>query len=75
MPKQIRHLYRGDRTWILCEEIPEDELARTSRPTATSLPREVDVEIALQTVQAEIPGYDFRVLTRHRPKRDYSPPA
>jgi len=35
----------------------------------------VDVETALQTVRAEFPGYDIRVLNWYRPKRDYSPPA
>jgi len=73
MPKPIRYLFRGERTWMLCEEIPEDEHARSSRSTATRLPREVDVATALQRVQSELPGYNILVLNWHRPKRDYAP--
>jgi len=73
MPKPIRYLYRGERTWMVCEEIPEDEGVQLSRSTSTLVPREVDVETALQMVQAELPGYDIRVLNWHRPKRDYAP--
>jgi len=35
----------------------------------------VDVEAALRIVQAELPGYEIRVLNWYRPKREYSPPA
>jgi hypothetical protein len=55
---------------MLCQD-PEDQ---SGRSTSTPLLREVDVETPLQTVQAELPAYDIRVLNWHRPKRDYTPP-
>ncbi len=75
MPKPIRYLYRGARTWMLSQEVPEDEGSWSAHSTATWLLRETDVETALQTVQAELPEYDIRVLNWYRPNRDYSPPA
>ena len=60
---------------MVSEDIPEDEGGRSAPATATPLLRDVDVETALQTVQAELPGYDIRVLNWYRPKRDYSTPA
>jgi len=59
---------------MLCEDIPEDEQVQPSRSTATPLLRDVDVETALQKIRAQFPGYDIRVMSWHRPKRDYSPP-
>ena len=75
MPNPIVYLYRGEHTWMVSQDIPEDEGGRSSRATATRVLCEVDVETALQTVRAEFPGYDIRVLNWYRPKRDYSPPA
>lgn len=75
MAKPIVYLYRGDHTWMVSPDIPEDEGGRASRATATRLLRDVDVETALQAVRVELPGYDIRVLNWYRPKRDYSPPA
>ena len=74
MPKPIFYLYRGEHTWMVCPDIPEDEGGR-SMSTATPLLRDVDVATALRTVQGELPGYDIRVLNWYRPKRDYTPPA
>lgn len=73
MPKPIRSLCRGERTWVLCREIPEDEHARPYRPTATALPRDVEVEDALAKVQSQLPEDEIRVLNWHRPKRGYAP--
>lgn len=75
MSKPILYLYRGERTWMLCEDIPEEEGQRSSPFTATPVLREVAVETALPIVQAELPGYEVRILNWHRPKRDYSPPT
>lgn len=59
---------------MVSQDIADDEGVRSCL-TATPLLREVDVEMALQTMQAELPGYEIRILNWHRPKRDYSPPA
>jgi len=59
---------------MLCEDIPEDEGATFTRSTATPLPRDVDVETALQKMQAQFPEFETRMMSWHRPKRDYSPP-
>ncbi len=75
MPKPILYLYRGEHTWMVSEDIPEDESGGSARSTATRLLRELDVETALRIVQAELPDYDIRVLNWHRPKRDYAPPV
>ncbi len=74
MPKPIRYLYRGGRTWMLSQEVPEDEARWSARPTSTRLLRELDSETALRIVQVELPDYDILVLNGHRPKRDSSPP-
>ncbi len=55
---------------MVSEDIPEDEGGRSPRSCATGILRELDVETALQIVQAELPDYDIRVLNWHRPKRD-----
>ena len=75
MPKPILYLYRGEHTWMVSSDIPEDEGGQAACATATRLLRDVGVETALQTVQAELPEYDIRVLNWYRPKRDYSPPT
>ncbi len=54
MPKPIRYLYRGERIWMLCEDIPEEDYTNLGLSTATPLPREVDVETALMKVQAQL---------------------
>jgi len=74
MAKPIRYLCRGERTWMLCEDIPEDDSTNPARSTATPLLRDVDVETALQKMQAQFPEFEIRVMSWHRPKRDYSPP-
>ncbi len=74
MPKPIVYLCRGSRTWLLSQDIADDEGAR-SYITATQVPRDVDMETALQMVQAELPEYDIRVLNWQRPKRDHILPA
>lgn len=70
MPKPILYLYRGEHTWMVSEDIPEDEGGGSSRSAVISVLREVDVETALQIVQAELPEYEIRVMNWHRPKRD-----
>ncbi len=74
MPKRIVYLCRGNRTWLLSQEIAEGEGVR-SHFTAIKLPHDVDVETALRVVQAEFPDYDIRVLNWDRPKLDYAPPG
>ncbi len=74
MPKPILYLYRGEHTWMVSEDIPEDEGRGSSRSAVISVLREVDVETALQIVQAELPEYEIRVMNWYRPKRDYPPP-
>ncbi len=55
---------------MVSEDIPEDEGGGSSRSAVISVLREVDVETALQIVQAELPEYEIRVMNWHRPKRD-----
>jgi hypothetical protein len=74
MPKPIVYLFRGDRTWMVSQDIADDGGVR-SQFIPTLLPRDVNVETALQTVRAELPDYDVHVLNWHRPPRDSSPPA
>ena len=62
LPKPIVYLCRGKRTWLLSQDITDDEGVR-SYITATQVPREVDVETALRRVQAEFPEYDIRLLS------------
>lgn len=71
-PKPILYLCRGERTWLLSQDIAEEE---GSRPyfTATQISRDVDGETALRIVQAELPDYDIRVMNWQRPKRDNTP--
>jgi hypothetical protein len=73
MPKPIVYLCRGERTWLLSQEIADPE---GSRPyfTATRISRDADVETALRMVQAEFPDYDIRVLNWDPPKLDNAPP-
>ncbi len=61
LPKPIAYLCRGERTWLLSQDIPDPE---GTRPyfTATQIPRDVDGETALRMVQAEFPEYATRVL-------------
>ena len=61
MPKPILYLFRGERTWMVSQDIADDAGMRSCF-TATPLLRDVDVETALQTMQAELPGYEIRVL-------------
>jgi hypothetical protein len=75
MPNPILYLYRGEHTWMVSQVIPQDEDGWSSRSSATRVLCEVDVEAALRIVQAELPGYEIRVLNWYRPKREYSPPA
>ncbi len=69
MPRPIRYLYRGEHTWMVSDDIPEDEGGRSPRSCATPILCEVDGDAALQTVQADLPGYEIRVLNWYRPKR------
>jgi hypothetical protein len=62
MPKPILYLYRGEHTWMVSEDIPEDEGGWSARSCATPFFRGVDAETTLRTVQAELPGYEIRVL-------------
>ena len=56
--------------------IPEDEELKpgavASSPTtfSTAIPRKMEVEEALRTVQAQRPDAEVRILNRRRPKRD-----
>ncbi len=74
MPKPILYLYRGERTWMLSRDIPEDGECPTATPIllpgGLELPRELDVENALKRARAARPGYEIRVMNWHRPKRD-----
>ncbi len=58
---------------MVSEDIPEDEGGGSCRSAVISVLREVEVETALQIVQAELPEYEIRVMNWYRPKRDYSP--
>ncbi len=74
MPKPILYLYRGERTWMLSRDIPDDGECPTATPILLSrgleLPRELGVETALNRARAARPGYEIRVMNWHRPKRD-----
>jgi hypothetical protein len=74
MPKPIVYLFRGDQTWMVSQTIADDRGVRP-RFIPTLLSRDVDVETALQTVRAELPDYDIRILNWHHPAGDPSPPA
>jgi hypothetical protein len=56
--------------------IPEDEdlkarsLASSPTTVPTAIPRGVEVEAALRTVQGQNPDAEVRILNWHRPKRD-----
>ena len=73
MPKPIVYLCRGNRTWLLSQDISDDKGVRPYI-TATRVPRDVDVKTALRMVQAEFPDYDIRLLRWERPQRDSPPP-
>ncbi len=75
MQKPIVSLYRGARTWMVSRDVPEVEGGWFSRRTSTPFLSEVDVEFALEKVQAELPGHDVRVLNWYRPKGDYLSPG
>ena len=74
MPKPIVYLFRGNQTWMVSQDVADDGGVR-SRLIPTLLPRDVNVETALQAVRAELPDYDIRVLNWNRPQRDSSLPA
>lgn len=73
MAKPILYLFRGGRNWMLSRESRDDEGMQPARCTAILLLREVDVEAALQRVQAALPAYDIRVLNWQRPELDHPP--
>ncbi len=74
MPKPILYLFRGERTWMLSRDIPDDGECATATPIllpgGAELPRSLDVESALKRARAARPGYEIRVMNWHRPKRD-----
>ena len=67
MPKPILYLFRGEHSWMLSEEILGEEGGQPSRAAATPLLRDVDVETALKTVQAQLPDYDIRLVSKLAP--------
>jgi hypothetical protein len=77
LTKPTLYLFRGETVWMLSlRGIPEDEdlkpRAMASSPTIvpTAIPREMEVEAALRTVQAQHPDAEIRILNWHRAKRD-----
>jgi len=77
LTKPTRYLFRSETGWMLSlRGIPEDEdlmprsLASSPTTVPTAIPREVEVEAALRTVQGQHPDAEIRILNWHRPKRD-----
>ncbi len=74
MSRPILYLYRGERTWMLSGDIPDDGECPTATPIlfpgGSELPRGLGVETALKRARAARPGYEIRVMNWHRPKRD-----
>ena len=77
MTKRTLYPFRGETVWMVSlRGIPEDEVLKArslaSSPTTvpTAIPREMEVEAALRTVQAQYPDADVRILNWHRQKRD-----
>jgi hypothetical protein len=77
LTKPTLYLFRGEAVWMVSlRGIPEDEdlkpssLASSPTTVPTAIPREVEVEQALRTVQAQHPDAEVRILNWHRPKRE-----
>ena len=77
MTKRTLYLFRGETVWMLSlRGIPEDEdlkarsLASSPTTVPTAIPRDVEVEAALRTVQGQHPDAEVRILNWHRQKRD-----
>jgi hypothetical protein len=71
------YLFRGETVWRApLRGIPEDEdlkrssLASLPTTVPTAIPRDVEVEEALRTVQGQHPDADVRIPNWHRQKRD-----
>jgi len=77
LTKRTLYLFRGETVWMLSlRGIPEDEdltprsLASSPTTVPTAIPRDVEVEAALRTVQGQHPDAEVRILNWHRQKRD-----
>ena len=77
MTKRTLYLFQGETVWVLSlHGMPEDAdlkprtLASSPTTVPTAIPRDVEVETALRTIQAQHPDAEVRILNWHRPKRD-----
>jgi hypothetical protein len=77
LTKRTLYLFRSETVWVLSlRGIPEDEdltprsLASSPTTVPTAIPRDVEVEVALRTVQGQHPDAEVRILNWHRQKRD-----